>query len=61
MKCIWQNRIKPIYERMLYEAKLIPEKTLFIDDSETNCNMARQLGILVHHYHIGDKLETVLT
>lgn len=52
---------KAIYERMLYEAKLIPEKTLFIDDSETNCNMARQLRILAHHYHIGDKLETVLT
>lgn len=52
---------KAIYERMLCEAKLIPEKTLFIDDSEINCTVAKQLGIQVHHYQIGDKLETVLT
>lgn len=52
---------KAIYEKMLCEAKLMPEKTLFIDDSELNCNVAKQLGINVHHYQIGDKLETVLT
>ena len=46
---------------MLCEAKLIPEKTLFIDDSEINCTVAKQPGIQVHHYQIGDKLETVLT
>lgn len=52
---------KAIYDRMLCEAKLIPEKTLFIDDSETNCNAAEQLGIQVHHYQIGSKLDDVLT
>lgn len=52
---------KAIYERMLNEARLIPEKTLFIDDSLANCNVAKQLGINVHHYQIGENLETVLT
>lgn len=52
---------KAIYERMLCEAELIPENTLFIDDSEINCTVAKQLGIQVYHYQIGDSLETVLT
>lgn len=52
---------KAIYERMLCEAGLVPENTLFIDDSEINCTVAKQLGIQVHHYQIGDSLETVLT
>ena len=52
---------KAIYESMLNQAKLIPEKTLFIDDSLANCNVAKQLGINVHHYQIGENLETVLT
>lgn len=51
---------KAIYEKMLHDAKLVPEKTLFIDDSELNCNVAKQLGINVCHYQIGNKLDEIL-
>lgn len=50
---------KRIFERMLQEANLLPEETLFIDDSEANCKMAKELGIHAHHYHIGDDLSKI--
>ena len=50
---------KEIYEKMLSDAMLIPEKTLFIDDSEANCNIAKQLGIQTYHYQIGEKLSNI--
>ena len=50
---------KAIYEKMLSESMLIPEKTLFIDDSEANCNIAKQLGIQTYHYQIGEKLSNI--
>jgi putative hydrolase of the HAD superfamily len=48
---------KAIFEKMLSEANLLPEETLFIDDSEANCQAAASLGIQVHHYRIGDDLK----
>ena len=48
---------KAIFEKVLEEANLLPEETLFIDDSETNCKAASELGIHTHHYHIGEDLK----
>ena len=45
---------KAIFKKMLEDANLIAEETLFIDDSEANCKAAAELGIHTHHYHIGD-------
>ena len=50
---------KAIFEKMLNDANLIAEETLFIDDSEANCRAAEELGIHVHHYHIGDDLKEI--
>ena len=50
---------KSIVEKMLSEANLLPEETLFIDDSEANCQAAASLGIQVHHYRIGDDLKEI--
>lgn len=50
---------KSIFEKMLSEANLLPEETLFIDDSEANCQAAASLGIQVHHYCIGDDLKEI--
>ena len=47
---------KAIFEKVLEEANLLPEETLFIDDSEANCKAAEEVGIHAHHYHIGDDL-----
>ena len=48
---------KAIFEKVLEEANLLPEETLFIDDSEVNCKAASELGIHTHHYHIGEDLK----
>ena len=50
---------KAIFEKMLQEANLLAEETLFIDDSEANCKAAEAIGIHAHHYHIGDDLSKV--
>ena len=50
---------KAIFEKMLYEANLLPEETLFIDDLEANCKAAEEVGIHAHHYHIGDDLNKI--
>ena len=50
---------KAIFEKVLEEANLLPEETLFIDDSEANCKAASELGIHTHHYHICDDLNTI--
>ena len=50
---------KAIFEKVLEEANLLPEETLFIDDSEANCKAAEELGIHTHHYHIGDDLSKI--
>ena len=50
---------KAIFEKVLHEANLLPEETLFIDDSEANCKAAEELGIHAHHYHIGDDLSKI--
>ncbi len=51
---------KAIFEQMLAEAQLVPEETLFIDDSEANCHEASKQGVIVHHYQIGEDLKKVL-
>ena len=48
---------KAIFQKVLEEANLLPEETLFIDDSEANCKAASELGIHTHHYHIGEDLK----
>ena len=50
---------KAIFEKVLHEANLLPEETLFIDDSEANCKAAEELGIHAHHYHIGEDLSKI--
>ena len=50
---------KAIFEKMLHDANLLPEETLFIDDSEANCKAAAEVGIHAHHYHIGDDLKEI--
>ena len=50
---------KAIFEKVLQDANLLPEETLFIDDSEANCKAASELGIHTHHYHIGDDLKEI--
>ena len=50
---------KAIFEKVLHDANLLPEETLFIDDSEANCKAAEEVGIHTHHYHIGDDLSKI--
>jgi len=50
---------KAIFEKMLEDANLLAEETLFIDDSEANCKAAEEVGIHAHHYHIGDDLSKI--
>ena len=50
---------KAIFEKMLENANLLAEETLFIDDSEANCKAAAEVGIHAHHYHIGDDLSKI--
>ena len=50
---------KAIFEKVLHDANLLSEETLFIDDSEANCKAAEEVGIHAHHYHIGDDLSKV--
>ena len=50
---------KAIFEKVLHDANLLPEETLFIDDSEANCKAAEEVGIHAHHYHIGDDLSQI--
>ena len=38
-----------IFRKVLSEAGLKPEETLFVDDSFRNCRMAESLGIQVFH------------
>ena len=50
---------KAIFEKMLNDANLLPEETLFIDDLEANCKAAEEVGIHAHHCHIGDDLSKI--
>lgn len=46
-----------IFEFVLKDAGLKAEETLFIDDSINNIEVAKQLGIQVHHLLPGEKIE----
>ena len=50
---------KAIFEKVLSDANLLAEETLFIDDSEANCKAAQEAGIHAHHYHVGDDLSKI--
>lgn len=55
--------VKPdteIFREVLKEAGLMAEETLFVDDSEVNCQAAASLGINVFHYIPGDDLAVQL-
>ena len=49
-----------IFRTALTEAGLNADETLFIDDSETNCQAAASVGIHTSHYLIGSDLQTTL-
>lgn len=48
-----------IFVQMLEESNMNPKETLFIDDSEANCQAAKKVGIHTHHYKIGDDLKEI--
>lgn len=48
-----------IFERMIHEADILPEETLFIDDSAANCHAAASLGIHAYHYQLGEDLSQI--
>ena len=50
---------KAIFVKVLHDANLLAEETLFIDDSEANCKAAQEVGIHAHHYHVGDDLSKI--
>ena len=50
---------KRIFLQMLQENNMIPEETLFIDDSEANCKAAEETGIRTVHYRIGEDLKSI--
>ena len=50
---------KAIFEKVLSDANLLAEETLFIDDSEANCKAAQEVGIHARHYHVGDDLSKI--
>lgn len=41
-----------IFKYVLSDAKLLPEETLFIDDTLEHINAAKQLGIKTHHLNL---------
>lgn len=51
---------KQIFFQMLQDGQMKPEETLFIDDSEANCNSAKKTGIRTIHYRIGENLKSLL-
>jgi hypothetical protein len=48
-----------VYAYSYIKSGMNPEETLFIDDSEANCQAAEEVGIHTHHYHIGDDLNEI--
>lgn len=49
-----------IFQQVLSQAQLVPEETLFIDDSQANCLVAARLGIHTYHnHHIDDWMSVV--
>ncbi|MCW3118800.1 MAG: haloacid dehalogenase, partial [Chitinophagaceae bacterium] len=46
----------PIFELVLNENNLIPEETLFIDDTAMNFPEAERLGIQVYHLAPGNEI-----
>ena len=48
-----------IFRKVLEEADLVAEETLFIDDSEVNCASAASAGLHVSHYKLGTDLKNL--
>lgn len=45
-----------IYKRVIEEASINPNKTLFIDDNELNVTYAKQTGLIAYHLTGGEKI-----
>lgn len=45
-----------IYEQVIKQTRIAPEKTLFIDDNEANITGARKLGLQAYHLTGGEKI-----
>lgn len=48
-----------IFNHVLHEANLLPEETLFIDDTLVHIETAKSLGILCHHLLDHERIETL--
>lgn len=66
-RCYYSCRmhmIKPssqIFEAMIQDADIVPEDTLFIDDTASNCETARRMGFHVIHAPQGNEWITILS
>ena len=50
---------KEIYEKIIELSGIRPEETLFIDDSDTNVNVARELGFAVYMPAVGEDFRPI--
>ena len=52
---------REIFEYVLSAARLVPEVTLYIDDSKMHIDSAAQLGIVCYHLTPGDSILNIFT
>ena len=55
-----QNASKPgtlVYEKLIADSGIVPQETLFIDDSAANIETGRQMGLNVLLYDVDSNLE----
>lgn len=49
-----------IFQKIMYQRKMDPKDTLFIDDSRKNCLAAQEVGLKVHHLTNEEQIEDVV-
>lgn len=52
---------KRIFERMIAETGILPEETLFVDDSQANINTAKSLGFQTYRPSEGEDWRPIIT